>query len=239
MFQGFSGATVDFMWGIRFNNEKGWFEAHKEEYLTTFQRPMKALADEVYGAFTDRHPDLDLICKVSRIYRDARRLFGRGPYKDHLWLSLTRPHEEGCAEPVFWFELGPEGYSYGMGFWQAPAVTMAKFRARMDREPKAMEKLARRFQKQDVFVLEGEDYKRPKAAPSGCSPPGTAKRASPSPTTPPTGSRSGPTIWWISCWRGTSSCSPTMNTCSPSAVTPIPGHNNRIYIASNPASSAY
>ena len=42
MFQGFSGATVDFMWGIRFNNEKGWFEAHKEEYLTTFQRPMKA-----------------------------------------------------------------------------------------------------------------------------------------------------------------------------------------------------
>ena len=139
MFQGFSGATVDFMWGIRFNNEKGWFEAHKEEYLTTFQRPMKALADEVYGAFTDRHPDLDLICKVSRIYRDARRLFGRGPYKDHLWLSLTRPHEEGCAEPVFWFELGPEGYSYGMGFWQAPAVTMAKFRARMDREPKAMD----------------------------------------------------------------------------------------------------
>ena len=121
MFQGFSGATVDFMWGIRFNNEKGWFEAHKEEYLTTFQRPMKALADEVYVAFTDRHPDLDLICKVSRIYRDARRLFGRGPYKDHLWLSLTRPHEEGCAEPVFWFELGPEGYSYGMGFWQAPA----------------------------------------------------------------------------------------------------------------------
>ena len=236
MFQGFSGATVDFMWGIRFNNEKGWFEAHKEEYLTTFQRPMKALADEVYVAFTDRHPDLDLICKVSRIYRDARRLFGRGPYKDHLWLSLTRPHEEGCAEPVFWFELGPEGYSYGMGFWQAPAVTMAKFRARMDREPKAMEKLARRFQKQDVFVLEGEDYKRPKAAPSR---PGTAKRASPSPTTPPTGSRSGPTIWWISCWRGTSSCSPTMNTCSPSAVTPIPGHNNRIYIASNPASSAY
>ena len=65
MFQGFSGATVDFMWGIRFNNEKGWFEAHKEEYLTTFQRPMKALADEVYVAFTDRHPDLDLICKVS------------------------------------------------------------------------------------------------------------------------------------------------------------------------------
>ena len=187
MFQGFSGATVDFMWGIRFNNEKGWFEAHKEEYLTTFQRPMKALADEVYVAFTDRHPDLDLICKVSRIYRDARRLFGRGPYKDHLWLSLTRPHEEGCAEPVFWFELGPEGYSYGMGFWQAPAVTMAKFRARMDREPKAMEKLARRFQKQDVFVLEGEDYKRQGRPLPAAHPLVQQKELRPLPRRPPRG----------------------------------------------------
>ena len=78
---------------------------------------------------------------------------------------------------MFWFELGPEGYSYGMGFWQAPAVTMAKFRARMDREPKVMEKLARRFQKQDVFVLEGEDYKRPKAAPSRLLTPWYSKKS--------------------------------------------------------------
>ena len=27
MFQGFSDKTIDFMWGIRFNNEKTWFEA--------------------------------------------------------------------------------------------------------------------------------------------------------------------------------------------------------------------
>ena len=33
MFTGFTDATVDFMWGIRFNNEKPWFEAHKDIYL--------------------------------------------------------------------------------------------------------------------------------------------------------------------------------------------------------------
>lgn len=166
MFQGFSEATVDFMWGIRFNNEKSWFEAHKQEYLDTFQRPMKALCDEVYERFLDRHADLDLIAKVSRIYRDARRLFGRGPYKDHLWLSLHRPDVEPGSSPVFWFELEPEGYSYGMGFWQAPPLTMAKLRARMDREPQVMEKLTRRLNRQGEFVLTGQDYKRPKPAPS-------------------------------------------------------------------------
>ena len=44
MFTGYSDATVDFMWGIRFNNERAWFEANKETYLTHFQQPMRELA---------------------------------------------------------------------------------------------------------------------------------------------------------------------------------------------------
>ena len=49
MFQGFSNETIDFMWGIRFNNEKGWFEAHKAEYLQYFYEPLKSLSREVYA----------------------------------------------------------------------------------------------------------------------------------------------------------------------------------------------
>ena len=30
MFRGYTQQTVDFMWGIRFNNERGWFMDHKE-----------------------------------------------------------------------------------------------------------------------------------------------------------------------------------------------------------------
>ena len=39
MFTGFTDETVDFMWGIRFNNERTWFEAHKDVYLTSFTSP--------------------------------------------------------------------------------------------------------------------------------------------------------------------------------------------------------
>ena len=79
MFEGFSDKTVDFMWGIRFNNEKTWFEAHKEEYLTHFYNPMRELGRQVFDEMKERHGDLGLVLKVSRIYRDARRLHGRGP----------------------------------------------------------------------------------------------------------------------------------------------------------------
>ncbi len=164
MFTGFTDETVDFMWGIRFNNERPWFEEHKQIYLTQFYQPMQALRDEVYGFIREKRPDDDLIGKVSRIYRDARRLFGRGPYKDHLWLSVRRPAEQWTAQPTFWFELAPEGWSYGLGYWMPKPLTMAKLRARIDRDPRTMEALTRKLNSQAEFVLESEDYKKPRSA---------------------------------------------------------------------------
>ena len=39
---------------------------------------------------------------------------------------------------------------------------MARFRARLDRDPKPFEKLARTLERQDVFTLEHACYKKPK-----------------------------------------------------------------------------
>lgn len=167
MFTGFTDETVDFMWGIRFNNERTWFEAHKEIYLTCFYRPMQALGAEIYDFIRGQRPDYDLVNKVTRIYRDARRLHGRGPYKESLWFSVEEPSDLWTAKPTFWFELMPEGWSYGMGYYLPKALTMAKLRARLDRDPKTMEALTRALDGQEEFALEAERYKRPKGpAPS-------------------------------------------------------------------------
>lgn len=81
MFQGFSQEAVDFLWGIRFNNERGWFEARKEEYLTLVAGPMRELGEQVHAAVEEEFPKLGLNLHVSRIYRDARRLHGAAPIR--------------------------------------------------------------------------------------------------------------------------------------------------------------
>ena len=149
MFTGFSDETVDFMWGIRFNNERTWFEAHKEIYLTHFYRPMQALGAEIYDFIRSKRPEYALVNKVTRIYRDARRLHGRGPYKESLWFSVEEPSEQWTAKPTFWFELMPEGWTYGMGYYLPKALTMAKLRARIDRDAKTMEALTRALNRQE------------------------------------------------------------------------------------------
>ena len=90
-FQGYTQGTVDFLWGLRLNNERSWFLAHKGEFLELVDAPTRALAAQLTEEMTRAYPKLGLECKVSRIYRDARRLYGRGPYKDHPWFSLRRP----------------------------------------------------------------------------------------------------------------------------------------------------
>ena len=165
MFQGYSDATVDFLWGIRFNNERGWFMEHKEDYLNHLQRPTADLAREVYDRFTEKYPGEAVNLHISRIYRDARRLRGRGPYKDYLWFSLRVEHGFESRHAELWFDICPEGWTCGLGFWGARPSMMAAMRKDMDENPERMKKLVQEFNRQNVFALGGEDYKRPKIDP--------------------------------------------------------------------------
>ncbi len=165
MFKGFSQKTIDFMWGIRFNNERSWFEAHKQEYLEYLYRPMQELCHQVHGALEQECAKRGMTRRVSRIYRDARRLHGRGPYKDHLWFCMARPTQLFTSHPSLWFELEPQGWNFGLGYYVAKPVTMAKLRARMDQDPKTALGLLNKVEGQSEFLLDGPDYKRDRPAP--------------------------------------------------------------------------
>ena len=89
MFTGFTPETIDFLWGIRMNNNREWFLEHKKQYVDTLYQPMKELGQELFQPFLERSGD---ILKVSRIYRDAR-LHHPEPYKESLWICIRRDLE--------------------------------------------------------------------------------------------------------------------------------------------------
>jgi len=169
MFTGFSQKTVDFMWNIRLNNNKPWFEEHKDEFTRDFQTPMKELGQEVFARIAAEYGERGFIHKLSRIYKDARRVRDGNLYRDNLWFSVEKPsaeHDESSGILTFWFDLNPEGWSYGLGYYAAKAATMEKLRARIDENPKAFEKLIALLGSQDEFKLDGPEYARQKQAPT-------------------------------------------------------------------------
>jgi len=161
VFEGFSEKTSEFLWGLALNNEKSWFEAHRAEYEKYLRAPFHDLAVQTAALMEQRFPKAGLKLRITRIYRDARRLHGKGPYKDHLWFTLIGDREDTTG-PGFWFEIGPADYSYGMGTYAASADKMEAHRKSIAANPARMEGLAKMFEKQDLFVLGEEDYKKPK-----------------------------------------------------------------------------
>ena len=169
MFTGFTKKTIDFMWGIRLNNNKLWFEEHKDDFKRDLQTPMKELGQEVYAKIIADYGERGFIHKLSRIYKDARRVKDGTFYRDNLWFSVEKPStekEESSGILTFWFDLNPEGWSYGLGYYAAKAATMEKLRAKIDGNPKAFEKLIDLLCSQNEFKLDGPEYARAKQAPT-------------------------------------------------------------------------
>lgn len=162
MFKGFSEKTGNFLWELAFNNERPWFLEHKQEFEELVNIPFKALAQETFKLMELEYPQLDVRLHVSRIYRDARRLFGRGPYKDHLWFSI-KASTMLLEGPMFWFEVGAADYSYGMGFYSASPAQMEAFRRSIDANPSRFERIAKEVESHG-FIVTGEQYKRPKGS---------------------------------------------------------------------------
>lgn len=160
-FAGFSPETIDFLWGIRFNNNREWFNAHKPAYQKYLYEPMKALSAQVAEPFA-AVPHLRM--KLSRIYRDMR-MHPPTPYKESLWFSIRREGDSWMDLPCLFFEITPEGYSYGMGMWCQRAASMEALRAKMTAKADEFLQMVARAEAETDLKLWGSTYARPKPCP--------------------------------------------------------------------------
>lgn len=158
MFTGFSPETVDFLWGIRMNNNREWFLEHKKQYVDTLYEPMKALGQDVFQPFLHKTGD---ILHVSRIYRDAR-MHPPEPYKDSLWLSIRQDVEWWGENPCLYFDINPEGVNYGFSVWKPRPGTMEEFRRYISAKPEEFLELIRSTEAATGVPVTAEEYRRPK-----------------------------------------------------------------------------
>ena len=158
MFTGFTPETMDFLWGIRMNNNRDWFTQHKGDSVRTLYEPMKELGQAVFQPFLERPGNL---LKVSRIYRDAR-MHPPTPYKESLWLCIRRDVDWWAENPCLYFELNPEGANYGFFYWKPRTAVLEDFRRNISAKPDNFLKLIARTEAAVGQPVTAECYKRPK-----------------------------------------------------------------------------
>ena len=158
MFTGFTPETIDFLWGIRMNNNRDWFQAHKKEYVTFLYEPMKALGKELFQPFADTPGN---VLKVSRIYRDAR-MHPPEPYKESLWVCIRQDVEWWAENPCLYLEINPDELHYGFFIWKMRTSAMEEFRKYITAFPDEFLELVRKTEEAVGQPITAELYKRPK-----------------------------------------------------------------------------
>jgi uncharacterized protein (TIGR02453 family) len=158
MFQGFTPETVDFLWGIRLNNNREWFTANKKAYVDTLYEPMKALGKDLFQPFLDKPGN---VLKVSRIYRDAR-MHPPEPYKESLWICIRQDVEWWAENPCLYFEINPDGVHYGFFIWKPRTATMEEFRKYISAKPDEFLTMVREVEASVGQKITADCYKRPK-----------------------------------------------------------------------------
>ena len=71
MFTGFSDATADMFWDIRFNNDREWFHTQKARFDQTVMQPVKALSGDLFDWFSTQYPQLHLNLRAFTATRAA------------------------------------------------------------------------------------------------------------------------------------------------------------------------
>ena len=158
MFTGFTPETIDFLWGIRMNNNKEWFTANKKQYTEHLYHPMKELGKELFEPFLDKPGNL---LKVSRIYRDAR-MHPPEPYKESLWICIRQDVEWWAENPCLYFEVNPDGAHYGFFLWKMRTSAMEDFRRHITAYPDEFLELIRSTEEAVGQPVTAHLYKRPK-----------------------------------------------------------------------------
>ena len=158
MFTGFTPETIDFLWGIRMNNNREWFNANKKQYTDNLYHPMKELGQELFDPFLDKPGNL---LKVSRIYRDAR-MHPPTPYKESLWICIRQDVEWWAENPCLYFEINPDEVHYGFFIWKMRTSAMEDFRKHITAYPDEFLELVKTTEEAVGQPITAELYKRPK-----------------------------------------------------------------------------
>jgi len=160
----FSSASIDFLIENVMQDSRDWFRDHKQTYIDVLLSPFSHLVERLTPGMLEIDPLLITDPRVdrtlSRIHRDTRFSQDKSLYRDKMWFVFMREKKLYEGLPAFYFELSPEGFNYGMGYYQASTASMEAIRQLVGADTPKFRLADNAYRAQDIFVMDGDTYKR-------------------------------------------------------------------------------
>lgn len=164
-FGGFPTEGINFLKRLKRNNNRLWFEKHKEEYEVSVKLPMQSLIAALHPHFERFAPEFDVNPKRSifRIYRDVRFSKDKTPYKTHVAAHFVlRGKPKGVEGSGYYLHVEPGEIFVGGGIYMPDNDQLKKIRKAIAGQPERFLTIVRQSKFKKTFgALEGEKLHRP------------------------------------------------------------------------------
>ena len=128
--------TFDFFKSLGKNNNREWFNTHKDEF-----KSLETDIKKFYNAVLEnlrRHDDVDTL-KIFRIYRDIRFSKDKTPYKTHFGGSFNR--KKPSLRGGYYLHISPGESFIATGFWEPNKEDLLRIRKEFEIDDSQIRKI--------------------------------------------------------------------------------------------------
>ena len=170
MFTGIRKEAVDFLIGIKLNNNETYYRDHLEDYEHEIKIPLRELNEAVSPVVHAMDPDLDIRpgCVIARLRRDTRFTKDKSPFRDHIWMGWRYPGERRSEGFHMYWGFGADWMGWGCGSYGTDRPLMDAFRERILTDPDRIRSVFMTEGFRGRYAVGGESYRKmtvPKSVP--------------------------------------------------------------------------
>lgn len=165
-FKGFSNKALSFLESIRQNNNKEWFEAHRDEYEKYILNPSRAFAAEMGEHLMALEPTINFEPKINkslfRIYRDTRRMgANKAPIKHRIGFIFWQGSGSRMQNSSFYMHFSPDELfaAVGVRWFEKPMLDAYREYIKDDDRRIALDNLLKSLEAKGYKTIE-KGYKR-------------------------------------------------------------------------------
>jgi len=160
----FSELTFDFLNDLKANNNRDWFNDHKQQYEDVVRTP-------ALNFITDMANELPMISEhflaipkkvggsMMRVYRDTRFGKDKRPYKTNIGIQFRHEMGKDVHAPGFYLHIEPEECFVGAGIWRPDSTALHKIRDAIIEKPDAWLQASRDKSFLKKFEISGESLR--------------------------------------------------------------------------------
>lgn len=163
-FKGIPKEGLDFLANLERNNNREWFDAHKQVYLDKLRAPLEEFCAAVGAQMASFAPDYMTEPKraIFRIYRDTRFSNNKTPYKTAQGALFFRSELGKNEAGGFYFEVSPKYLGVAGGLYMPNPDYLRAVRSHMMENHVRWEKLvSAKAVEKAVGRIQGDKLSRP------------------------------------------------------------------------------